>query len=171
VTVSRVGQTRNRVQIGDIFEIPVGAGLHVYGQVLAKDLRTYLVVAFRPVDTEFVENEFVPQDVRLAGIVFDAKLINGDWPLIAKIPVVRHSEPLFVSGHDALDGAELVSFDRRTRRPVKPAEAAKHGHRNLASPMLFQQAAQALSGRRDWEASFDHFRRLAGELISASPIR
>src|ERR1700730_9683650 len=134
------GRTHKKVgrpRVGDVFEIPAGPGLHVYGQVLARDLRTYLVVAFRTVETDLEQTELTLDDVGLAGIVFDAKLINGDWPIIANRPVPQYSEPLFVSGHEDFDGVELVSFDGRMRREAQNVEAAAHRTRHLSSPMRF----------------------------------
>jgi hypothetical protein len=134
----------------------------VYGQVSDQAGPQFLVVLFRSKAGVF--EEVVRSGIVLAGIVFDAKLRNGDWPIVANIPPVKVKSPWFVVGHEALENVRLESFDGSATRLVRPAEAAKHGHRHVSYPMVLQRAAEALHGQRQWKEDLDFLRDLAAEL-------
>jgi hypothetical protein len=134
----------------------------VLGQVVDKAGPQHMVVVFRAVG-ESVDTAFA-SGIDLAGIVFDAKLRNGDWPILKNVPPVQVKAPLFVLGHEGLENLRLETFDGKETRLVRPAEAGKHRHRNISYPMVLQRAASAIHGREAWKADFDHFRDLGAEM-------
>jgi hypothetical protein len=153
-------------RVGDVFLIPVGEGLSVHGQILSAFNRTHLVVVFRATTRDVSSiDEALMTTIQLAGIVFDAKLVNGDWPVVGNRLPVTVQEPWFVSGHEAMEDLTLTNVDMSIRRRVTPAEAAKHGRMVLSSPVGLEKAAQALRAAAGWREEFHgSFRDLAREL-------
>lgn len=151
-----------RVKVGDIFRIPISADQFVYGQVVKKVRVQHLVVTFRAVNGRV--DEAIASGIDLAGIVFDAKFRNGDWPIIEHRGPVNVEEPWFVLGHEGLENLRLTNFDDSEVRLVRASEASRHRHRNLSAPMVLQRAAAALHGHDHWQSDFDHFRDLAAEV-------
>lgn len=153
---------RIRAKIGDVFAIPISSDERVYGQVVDQAGVEFLVVVFHS-NSASIE-EAVRSGIDLAGIVFDAKLRNGDWQIVANLPPVRIKAPWFVLGHEGLENLRIENFHGSETRLVRLAEAAKHHHRNLSYPMVLQQAAEALHGQREWRDELDFLRDLAIEL-------
>src|SRR5690348_7888061 len=109
-----------RPRIGDVFKIPISPNRFVYGQVIDKAGPQHLVVIFRSTEGE---EDAIASEFDLAGITFDAKFLNGDWPIVKNLPPVQVRPPLFILGHEALESLRLESFDGRETRLVRPAEA------------------------------------------------
>jgi hypothetical protein len=145
-----------------VFAIPISSDERVYGQVVDQAGVEFLVVVFHS-NSASIE-EAVRSGIDLAGIVFDAKLRNGDWQIVANLPPVRIKAPWFVLGHEGLENLRIENFHGSETRLVRLAEAAKHHHRNLSYPMVLQQAAEALHGQREWRDELDFLRDLAIEL-------
>jgi hypothetical protein len=160
--MTKVKGKRIRAKAGDIFTIPVAGDERMYGQVVDQAGPQFLVVLFR--SNAGALEEVVRSGIVLAGIVFDAKLRNGDWQIVANIPAVEVKSPWFVVGHEGLENLRLESFDGSATRLVRPTEAAKHGHRHVSYPMVLQRAAEALRGHREWQEDLDFLRDLAAEL-------
>jgi hypothetical protein len=153
---------RIRAKIGDVFAIPISSDERVYGQVVDQAGVEFLVVVFHS-NSASIEDA-VRSGIDLAGIVFDAKLRNGDWQIVANLPPVRIKAPWFVLGHEGLENLRIENFDGSETRLVRLAEAAKHHHRHLSYPMVLQQAAEALHGQREWRDELDFLRDLAIEV-------
>lgn len=160
--VTKSKAKRIRARVGDVFFVPISPDARVYGQVVDQDGPQFLVVLFR--STAGLVDEVLGSGVDLAGIVFDAKWRNGDWPIIANLPPLKVTPPWFVVGHERLENLRLSNFDATVTRPVAPAAASAHRHRHISSPMALQWAAEALHGQREWNESLDFFRDLATEM-------
>lgn len=158
---------RIKARLGDVFQVPVSGDEQVYGQVIGQDGPQHLVVLFRS-NSGSVEDA-IASGIELAGIVFDAKFRNGDWPIVANVPPVKVKAPWFVLGHEGLENLRLENFDRSEMRMVRPAEAARHRHRHISYPMALQWAAEATRGRREWNPDLDCYRDLALELSGLTP--
>jgi hypothetical protein len=162
-----------RPRVGDVFLIPVANDEHAYAQIVDKWERTFLVVVFSATDRNAPSIEVaLTRDLILAGTVFDAKLANGDWPIVGSRPPRAITEPWFVEGHNSLRGGLiLTNLDFSVRRPVTSAEVSGHHPRHMSGPMLLQLAATAACGRIAWRSDFDHFRDLAAELAGRGSDR
>ena len=154
---------RIRVRVGDIFVVPMSEGLPVYGQVIAQSGTQFLVVLFRKSGSI---DEAITSGIELAGVVFDAKWRNGDWPIVENRPPAAVKTPWFVVGHLDLGNVRLTNFDGTIERPATAAEASRHRNRAVAYPMALQMAAEAAHGVRRWSSEFDRFRELGAELAS-----
>jgi hypothetical protein len=119
------------------------------------------VVVFR---SNTSAQEALPGDIQLAGIVFDAKFRNGDWPIVSNHAPIRVIAPWYVLGHEGLENLRIENFHGNASRLVRPDEASKHRHRYLSGPMALESAVCAIYGQEEWRADFDHFRDLATEL-------
>jgi Immunity protein 26 len=153
---------RIRARVGDVFVVPISADERVYGQVVDRAGPQFLAVLFR--STSGSVEDIVRSGIQLAGIVFDAKWRNGDWPIIANRPPVKLKAPWFVLGHEGLENLRLTNFDSSITRQAASSEASKHRHRHISYPMALQWAAEAVHGRREWNEDLDFFRDLAIEL-------
>ena len=153
---------RIRARVGDVFAVPVSEDLRVHGQVIDQAGFQFLVILFRSITGPL--DDVMRSGIVLAGIVFDAKWRNGDWPIVANYPPVKTSPPWFAVGHEQLGNLRLVSFDGATTRTLAAAEASRHRNRTIANPMALQMAAEALHHRREWTEPLDTFRELAAEL-------
>ena len=160
--MSNVKAKRIRAKIGDVFAIPISSHEGVYGQVVDQAGVEFLVVVFHSKSASV--EEAMRSGIDLAGIVFDAKLRNGDWPIVANLPPARIKAPWFVLGHEGLENLRIENFDGSATRTVRLAEATKHHHRHLSDPMVLQLAAEALHGQREWKDGLDFLRDLAVEL-------
>jgi hypothetical protein len=162
----RGNKPRVKARIGDLFRVPIAEGVWADGQVVGQQQpRTFLVVIFRATDRgETSLDDAIASGFDLAGIVFDAKLSNGDWPILEARSPVTTPHLWFVDGHPELDGLRLTNFDRTVRRPCSPDEAEKHSRLHFSGPMVLQMAISASRGFIPWRDDFDHFRRYAEEL-------
>lgn len=151
-----------RAKVGDVFRIPISADQYVLGQVVKKVRVQHMVVTFRAANASV--DDAIASGIELAGIVFDAKFRNGDWPIVENRAPVEVKDPWFVLGHEGLENLRLTNFDDTVTRLATSAEASKHRHRNLSYPMVLQRAAAALHGYDQWQPGFDHFRDLAVEV-------
>lgn len=160
-------------RVGDVFLIPVGEDVSVFGQILTAFHRTHLVVVFKATTRDVSSiDDALRTTMQLAGMVFDAKLLNGDWPVVGNRPPVTVQKPWFVSGHEAMEDLTVTNIDMSIRRRVTPAEAAKHGRMIFSSPLVLEKAARALRGVADWQEEFHgSFRDLAKELSDPSHKR
>ena len=153
---------RHRARVGDVFRVPAAEGEWAFGQVVDQAGPQHLVVIFSA--TSGSVGEVLASTVQLAGIVFDAKLRNGDWPIVANLPPVPVRRPWFILGHEDLGDLRLESFDGTETRPAAPGDVGRHRHRTISSPMALQWAVEATHGRREWIPELEPYRRLAVEL-------
>lgn len=156
------GIKRPRARVGDVFRIPISTDRFAYGQVIDQAGPQHLVVVFR--SAAGAVEDAMASGFDLAGITFDAKWRNGDWPIVKNLPPAHVRAPLFLLGHEGLENLRVESFDGRQTRLIRPSESTPFGHRYLSAPMRLQRAVQATHGDGDWETDLDHFRELADRL-------
>ena len=123
-----------------------------------------MVVLFGPGAAPESSEALMAGGIELAGIVFDAKLVNGDWPIVGRMVPVAVAKPWFVVGHRDLGDLRLTDFERSTTRLVSESEASKHLNRTLSYPMVLEDAAAAARGQAPWRQEYNRFRALAMEL-------
>ena len=145
---------RHRVKQGQVFEIPISDELAGYGQVIARRPHVCFVVVFersyprtgRPDLSQILEGP-----IRFAADCLDAKLVNGDWPVVGLsmgnidqvgLPVYKTSS--FPSGEWFVE-----SWDGRTR-PATLEERDRLHHRTMYSPMVLESALKAIHGAGPW---------------------
>jgi hypothetical protein len=158
------GHRKVAPRVGDVFKVPVTDELTVVGQVVAHYSRVFLVVIFRKAPEKDSGNidDAMGSGIALAGVVFDAKFRNGDWPIVDNRPALPIVEPWFVVGHEQLGNLRLTNLDGSVSRSAKPTETAPFDHLHIVYPMVLQMAAAAHWHLKPWrEEHYEHFRRLA----------
>ena len=153
---------RIRTRVGDVFAVRISSDERVLGQVVDQAGPQFLVVLFR--STSGSVEDVLRSGIELAGIVFDAKLRNGDWPIVANVPPVKVKAPWFVVGHEGFENLRVENFDGSATRLTTPRAASKHGHRHISYPMVLQRAAEAAHGHGEWNDDLDFLRDLGREL-------
>lgn len=154
------------VRVGDVFSIPVQEKARAFGQVVAKDGSTLLVVTFRTTerDEPLSVEDAIASGVELAGIVFDAKFANGDWPIHENRPPVLEPSLWFVVGDPGLRNLRLVNFDESATRPCTTLEASGHDRRIISYPRILEMAVESARGLGPWRDEFEHMRTYAKEI-------
>jgi hypothetical protein len=140
-----------RIRQGTTMLIPLGNGSAVGAQVIARYHRDgYFVAVFAgefslaepPIPADAVSGETI-----LVGLTFDAKISNGDWPMLGDAPV-REDVPLpaykVAIGHP--EKIEIEDYSGTRSRPATTSELGTVPHRMLVSPMLLELGAKAHYG-------------------------
>lgn len=163
-----------RVEVGDVFTIPIADGARAYGQVIGAEGQRNeapFVVIFRTTDRgdSLCIDAALVSGIELAGSVFDAKFRNGDWPIHERRPPVATPASLwYQAGNPKLGNLRLYSHDGSMRRHCTEEEAAQYDRKHHASPMVLQLAAAASRGFIPSRESFGYFHRDAERLRAAA---
>jgi immunity protein 26 of polymorphic toxin system len=150
--------------VGDIFQIPADHRRVGYGQVLAsiKPNPLFLCV-FEPIwDREQTPDvhAIVQSPILLLANSLDAKIWNGDWPIVgrSKPMLDRVPFPAFVTSVGRRDDYYLVSYDGKRRRKAEATEVQRFDKRITVAPARLEAAFKAHHGLMSWEAKFDALR-------------
>lgn len=144
---------------GDVFMIPLGDGTHGLGQVAGHwNEELYLVIYEGRVERSDARPELVVGARPFLGALsFDAKLLNGEWPVIGRVgetlPSLAH--PVFrvmQSGEPYIE-----SRDRSLYRPARGDEFARLQFRSVASPQVIEDAVKAHFGLDQWFPGYDRY--------------
>ena len=156
-----------RVQInpGDVFQIPIDSERVGYGQVVLRpeqNVRSVLFVCVyaqttRPHESPNVQ-QIILSDILLAGLTFDAKLHNGDWPIVGSVTENLPNIALPNYKYRMSEKAVVETLDRRRRRWATPEEEKSLPFRTYASPMVFELALKAISGVGQWRDDFNNLK-------------
>ena len=139
--------------------IPIDDGRVGFGQIAAQRFSTYLVVIFKTAYARGVAPN--PQDIVLDEPAFiaetlDAKIWNGDWPIVGNIEPDPSRVPLpaYKVTIGSIDNWQVESYDAKRRRPAKPWELDTLQFRTVVGPIRLQRALQALHGAGRWSEAF-----------------
>lgn len=159
-------------KVGDVFLIPLDDVSAVAGHVIAirENEELYLAVMSHRIRRDENDPEVaITGDPALLTLAFDAKLSNGDWPIIGNLVhyVNRYPHPAFKIKHAGKMSIE--SRDRTVRRPANDDELDVLHNRSVASPMIVEDAIRAYFGLREWDESYDkrcaEYARISSQLL------
>lgn len=144
--------------VGDVFLIPLDEMSAAGGHVIAIRENEELYVAI--MDRRLRRSESDPEVV-VAGnpvlltLLFDAKLSNGEWPIIGNLveAIDHYPHPAFKIKHAGTMSIE--SRDKSVRRPATEDELEVLENRSVASPMIIEDAIKAYFGIGEWTDSYD----------------
>jgi hypothetical protein len=158
-------------KIGDVFLIPLDELSAAGGQVIAirENEELYIAVMDRRIDASESNPECaIAGNPVLLTLSFDAKLANGQWPIIGNLSeaVYRYPQPAFKINHAGIMSIE--SRDKSVRRPATKAELEVLRNRSIASPMIIEDAIKAYFGLGEWSESYD--KRLAQYAAMSSEL-
>lgn len=148
--------TQHKPKRGDIVAIPIEENKFAIAQVVDFYRReACLIVVFERLysDTMGINLESaIREPVELVALTFDAKIYNGDWPLLGSeepspelaLPAYRIGEdPVYVEDHTGQRVREASETD-----PELP-------FRTFVAPIVLEQAIRAKNGREAWDARYD----------------
>ena len=98
----------------------------------------------------------VTDDITFLAECLDAKIWNGDWPVVSNVPpdTSRIQPPKYKVSIGEADNWHVESYDGKRRRPAKPSELDSLRYREVFSPMMLQMALQALHQAGPWLESY-----------------
>jgi hypothetical protein len=144
---------------GDVFQVSVDVDRVGHGQIVGSRRHTLLVAVFKelhPRSRAPVVAQIVSGDVAFLAEAFDAKLWNGEWPIVGNLAPdhVRIPFPTYKITIDRAANWYVESFDTLQRRPAKPWEVDALPLREIVSPIRLEMALQALHGIGPWDPSY-----------------
>jgi hypothetical protein len=153
---------RVQINVGHVFQIPIDSERVGYGQVVLRPEQNVKSVLFvcvyaqttRPDESPNAQ-QIVLSDILLAGLTFDAKLNNGDWPIVGSVTENLPSIALPNYNYRMSEKAVVETLDRRRRRWATPEEEQSLPFRTYASPMVFELALKAIGGVGQWRDDFN----------------
>ncbi len=156
--------------VGDVFLIPLDATSSVGGQVIAirENAELYIAVFGRRLRPDESDPETaVAAPPVLLTLSFDAKLFNGEWPVIGNLIGDTNRYPDLAFKIDHAGEMSVESRDKSVRRSATEEELKVLKNRSVASPMIIEDAIKAYFKIGEWNESYD--KRLAkyAEISSA----
>lgn len=145
--------------LGDVFLIPLDQERYGIGQI-AGDWKGELYVV---VYDKLVARNGSPADLDGAGLTFaaltlDAKLHQGDWPVIGSrkdnLPLLPQPWFKVENGNEV----HIEARDRASGRRATATEEAQLRHRTVVAPVRIETALKALHGIGDWHPRFEDLR-------------
>jgi len=144
--------------VGDVFLIPLDETSAVGGHVIAirENEELYIAIMGRRLRRDESDPEVaIAGDPVLLTLSFDAKLSNGEWPIIDNLAgaIDRYPHPAFKIKHAGTMSVE--SRDKSVRRPATADELEVLQNRSVASPMIIEDAIRAYFGLGEWNESYN----------------
>lgn len=162
--VGGVSRGSDRVNAGDIFEMPLPDGRRGYGQVIIGGDVLYVAV-FRDIYDALPDlDELIKNDVLLVGWTLDALIYHDRWkivgnrqPIAARVPFPSYK--VRVSGE-----AYVHDFEGGNYRSATAEDWELLDYKKTVAPIRYQRALFAHHGVGDWtkdyeELTVEHARR------------
>jgi Immunity protein 26 len=150
-----------KLEIGDIFRLPVDAHRVGYGQIVGRYGRHayYFAIFEQPhdVNEDVDAASLVDGKIALLALSLDALLSHGEWEVVghADPPAVRW--PTYKEA-TAPDIFEAVDHTGQHRRPISKDEASSLPNRRVVAPIRVQNAFRSLHGAGPWHEAYDQLR-------------
>ena len=141
---------------GDLISIPLSDGFIAVGQIILPGVSFYLGVDPSRRTTVEAPHDFAP---KLFAWTNDAELYRGNWEkLVDRLPVSpdfpRPDFKVEIAGRMVVE-----SFEGQMIRDFVPGQDDALNYRSTQSPLLVQDAVNALNGLGDWLPMFDKLLR------------
>lgn len=149
---------RIQAKVGDVFLIPLDGQSWACGQLVsAWNDELYVAIFGEKVEAQVEPRSVISQEPIFLTLTLDAKLSNGDWPIIGNVQenLARFPQPAFKVRQSGLVYVE--SRDRTISRPAAPKEVEILKYRTVSSPAVIQKAVQAYVGIGEWSSNYDGF--------------
>ncbi len=146
--------------LGDVFMLPVGDGSYGIGQV-AGDWKgeLYLVIYDASYATAVADpNDVCSLNPLLSALSLDAKIYNGDWPIVGNTMENLSSLPQPVYKVEQGGRLYIESRDRNVTRVASQGEESVLRFRNVVAPIRLENALKALRGVGEWNPRFDELK-------------
>lgn len=156
-----------RPKEGDVFLLPIGDARFALGQLVSMWNAELYAVIYEPAVTSDASPELVERHQPfLAVLTLDAKLWNGDWPIVGNhrrnLPSI--AQPVFKVMHK---GSPMVEArDRSWWRPARDDEFLRLHFRSVASPAVVEDMVTARFRTGAWLPAYDRY--LYGYAVASS---
>jgi hypothetical protein len=146
-----------RARLGDVFLVPIDESRVGIGQIAGDWNGELYIVIYDAVQqsskAEPVSGIGAPP--LFAALSLDAKIYNGDWPVVANITdnLDQLPQPAFKVN---VDGEVFVeSRDRTATRRASATEAEALRFRTVVAPVRLEKALKAHHGIGEWDPKYD----------------
>lgn len=143
---------------GDVFLVPLGDARFALGQLVSLwNDELYVVFYEPPVMSDASPERVEDHDPFLAVLTLDAKLWNGDWPIVGNhrrnLPSI--AQPVFKVMYE---GRPMVEArDRSWWRPARDDEFLRLHFRSITSPAVAEDIVKARFGTGAWLPGYDRY--------------
>ncbi|HZF41807.1 MAG TPA: Imm26 family immunity protein [Sphingomonadaceae bacterium] len=149
-----------KVQVGDVFLVPVDSSRFGIGQVAGDWKGELYIIIYDGIHSgEDVDPKSVTSEKPLfAALSLDAKIHNGDWRVVGNVldNVDDIPQPVFkVSQGDEIF---VESRDRTVSRPASSEEVQGLNLRTVVAPVRLENALKAYYGLGVWNPKYDELR-------------
>jgi len=159
--IRTVPSKRLRLNVGDVFRLPIDASRVGYGQIVGRYGRSAYYLAIFEQPYEFGEEPRVADIVRgriaLLALSLDALLYHGEWTIVGRGTLPPIDWPTYKEAV-APDVWEAVDHTGTARRPVERFEAEGLPFRSVVAPIVVQDAFRSLHGVGQWNDAYDKLR-------------
>lgn len=149
---------RFKLNLGDVFAIPLGDGAYGFGQVITpyeKESGSTMIAIFNYKSDQLKDvilNEVCNSDLVFLGLTFDAKLYHKDWTILGNhLPNVSTIKmPYFKLGTPP-DELYLINFKSERLKKIDEELFNKLNYKSTIAPIRYENALKAYFGNQDWK--------------------
>lgn len=149
-----------KAKVGDVFLVPIDQARFGIGQI-AGDWQgeLYIIIYDAVCNIGDVDPNIVKSKQPLfAALSLDAKIYNGDWPIIGNIIENLKLIPQPVFKINQGKRIFLETRDRSISRPASNSEIEMLRLRTIVAPIRLENALKAHNGVGDWIPRYDDLR-------------
>jgi hypothetical protein len=167
---------KRRFRVGEVFSVPVDERWLGYGQIVHAWGTSGGHFYFALFDVTFRRDETVELDeilrkpLAILALSMDALLWHGIWQVVGHQGVDRERFPFpaYKEGVWPPGTFDVVDYTGRRRRRASEVEVDRLSYRSVLTPIVLQDAFQALHHVGEWRDDYDELRPVLDELTSAS---
>ena len=169
--------TRRKVlQVGDVFALPVSEDRVVAGQVVGRYGADAYYFAIFDASAESPDAldiaAILRQRLMFLVLSFDAKLANGDWPVIGSHSVSQELPmPAYRVGVGFPPVATVEDWTGTRSRPATQSEAETLPARKFVAPVRIEKAVKAKHGVLPWHESYTELAPATEAMTTAGVFR
>ena len=144
------------LKAGDVFEMLVPDGRLGYGTIIIGGKCPYIIVHSGLYSARPSMNELASDSIAFVGWTMDALVYHRRWTLVMKGYPSRHDIPY--QNCKVKRGDQIVATDFSGRvilGPITLSEAEILDFKSSWSPIIFQDALEALHGFGEWKPNYD----------------
>lgn len=168
---------RLKLQVGDVFSVPIDDSRVGYGQIVEtwgqSGGQFYFAVfdGVYPRDQEPDIEAVLSSPVLLLALSMDALLVHGHWQVCgnARVNRDRIPWPAYKEGVSPPGTFDVVDASGERRRRATEDEAMRLPFRTVVAPIRVEKAFRALSGTEDWDDVYESLQPV-DDALSASAL-
>jgi hypothetical protein len=152
--------SRQRLQIGDVFTVPVDNERIGFGQVVAQYVWDgyYYFAIFEHLygRSDQPEMDMVVKDrIAFLALSMDSKIFVGHWTVVGRAPVAADLPlPAYKEVVGTPDRVDVVDYSGRCRRRSTADEAERLSYRSVIAPQILEDAVRAKYGLEPWHEAY-----------------